>query len=252
MKKICFSLIILFVCHHSFAQSPDEWKEASAESQGYHKYRLEMSTPAYGLDKIQDLISKLKPDDNSDDMGGTVSLDQKTYLSLSLREKFTYHMIHPESYSQNCDAMPPIQNEQKKISAQLPDAFGENNWSEHQTKFFLANRDSVIALMKDCITKDKHVGLNFKHVIVDINAKEMIPFIVSAYNEQKKDHDLLTVLMLLMKDNEYDQFLTSSSYKKLYANTDYETSYKAYLNFNAANEALIIKRATDFYNGLPK
>jgi hypothetical protein len=50
-----------------------------------------------------------------------------------------------------------------------------------------------------------------------------------------------------MKDSEYDQFLLSVSYKKLYA--DPEASYKSFLTFNTANEALILKRATDFYNG---
>jgi len=252
MKKICCCLVMLAVYTCVMAQDEDEYKRPSEASLAYHEYRLTRTDPPYSLYKIRDLISKLKPADGSDDMGGTIALDQKIYLSLSLREKFTYHMIHPETYSQNCDAMPPIQDEEKKIFGQLPDVFGENSWSDKQNKFFLANRDSVIALMEDCATKQKHIGLHFKHVIVDINAREMIPFIIATYNVDKKDHDLLTVLMLLMKNNEYPEFLTSTSYKKLYANTDYETSYKAHLVFNIANEALIIKRATDFYNGLHK
>ncbi len=48
-----------------------------------------------------------------------------------------------------------------------------------------------------------------------------------------------------MKDNEYEPFLLSGSYKKLYAE---DTSYQNYLNYSKANEELIIKRATDFYN----
>jgi hypothetical protein len=56
---------------------------------------------------------------------------------------------------------------------------------------------------------------------------------------------MLTVLMNLMKDNEYEPFLLSGSYKKLYAE---ETSYQSYLTDSKANEDLIIKRATDFYN----
>jgi len=250
MKKLCLLLLVLTAYHYSRAQDDDSNKPSSEESEEYHSYRLEITEPPYGLDKVSALIAKIKrtEGDNGDD--GTEALDQKTYLSLSLREKFTYNMIHPESYSQNCDAMPAVQDEQKKIFGQLPDAFGEYSWSEHQSKFFLANKDSVMAWMRSIISKDNRVGLNFKQVMVDINAKEMIPFLINMYNAEKKDHDILTVLMLLMKDNEYDEFLVSLSYKKLYA--DKESSYKAYLNFNTANEELIIKRATNFYNELHK
>ncbi len=78
---------------------------------------------------------------------------------LSFREKFTYHMIHAESYSQNCDAMPPIQNEQKKIFAYLPDAFDEYDWSDRQTAFLQKNRDSIIALITESMTRSKRIGV---------------------------------------------------------------------------------------------
>lgn len=183
--------------------------------------------------------------------GEIVAPDQQTYFVLSLREKFTYHMIHPESYSQNCDGMPPVADEEKQIFGQLPEGYAENAWSERQKKFFLANRDSVIALMQYCINADKNIGLNFKHVIVDVHATQLIPLIIETYNITKKDHDLLTVLLLLMKDGEYRPFITSSSYKKLYATGD-DTYFSKHLTFNSENEALIIKRATDFYNSLSK
>jgi hypothetical protein len=56
-------------------------------------------------------------------------------------------------------------------------------------------------------------------------------------------------LMNLMKDGNYDPFLKSASYRKLYCEI---CNYNTYLNYNQANEDLIIKRATEFYNGLPK
>ncbi len=248
MKKTMLLLLFTTLAYGSVhAQDDDEYKEASKESQAYHKYRLVSTKPPFGLQKVNALCAQIKEVDGDDGLDGTAILDPKKYMALSFREKFTYHMVHPESYSQNCDAMPPIQDEQKKIFGQLPDAFSEKNWSDRQEKFFTDHRDSVIALMQYCITKDKRVGLNFKHAIVDINAKEMIPFLISMYNEQKKDHDILTVLMLLMKNNAYQPFMVSASNKKLYA--DQEASYKSYLNFNVENEALIIKRALDFYRG---
>jgi hypothetical protein len=76
--------------------------------------------------------------------------------------------------------------------------------------------------------------------------KKMIPFLIKTYNIDKKDHDILTVLMLLMKENQYKPFLASQSFRKLYGE---EASYQAHLELNKANEELILKRAMDFYNG---
>jgi hypothetical protein len=160
-------------------------------------------------------------------------------------------MIHGESFSQNCDVQMPVQDEHKKIFGFLPDLFGENNWSEKQRKFFITNRDSVMSLIKEQVSKDKRIGVNYKQVLVDINAVETIPFLISTYNISKKDHDILTVLILLMKNNDYQPFMESASNKKLFGSDGYAV-YDAFLNFNVPNEELIIKRATDFYNGQAK
>src|SRR5438105_9086188 len=131
MKKNLSLIIILLISFSLLAQDDTAWKEASKESQAYHAYRLKISEPSYNLVKIKSIVKKIKADENEDE-----KLNQNTYLGFSLSEKFTYHMIHGESYSQNCDAMSPVQDEQKKIFAQLPDAFDEWAWSERQTKFF--------------------------------------------------------------------------------------------------------------------
>lgn len=219
----------------------DEWKEASPESQAYHQYRIKTTTPPYALEKIKGMIAKLKATGDDE----TLKPDNKTYMALSFREKFTYHMIHAETYSQNCDAMPPIQDEQKKLFGYLPDAFDEYSWSERQSNFLKSNRDSVMALIKESVIRSKRIGVNYKLAIVEINAKEMIPFLIKTYKTDSKDHDILTVLMLLMKNNEYKPFMASASFKKLYGE---EASYQAYLDFNKANEELVLKRANDFFN----
>ena len=77
----------------------------------------------------------------------------------------------------------------------------------------------------------------------------MIPLLINIYNVTKKDLDILTLLMNLMKDNKYEPFLKSPSYKKLYSNGSIHTSF---LNYNKGNEDLVIKRATDFYNTTKK
>lgn len=236
------TLTLLFV--FSFlVSSAQRVSSANKESQSYHDLRVKPTVPPYGLAKIKALIQKIKSNEEEE----MEALDKNIYESLSLREKFTYNMIHAESFSQNCDAMPPIKDEQKKIFAYIADAFDEHNWSERQTKFLSGNRDSVIALMRESIARTKRVGVNFKQAIIEINAKEMIPDLIAVYNANKtiKDLDLLTVMLQLMKDNEYEPFLLSGSYKKMYAE---DASYQSFLNYNKANEDLIIKRATEFYN----
>lgn len=248
MKKTYAFVLLILVYSRCFAQPPDY----SPASEAYHKYRHYTTTPPYGLEKVRQLIkNKTVRRENPDyEDAGKDSLPERLYRSLSLQEKFTYNMTYGEYFSQNCDIDLPVKDEEKKIFANLPRLFSEEAWSERQDAFFNDNKDSVIALMTESITRARRIGLNYKHVIIDINAVSMIPFLIDTYNTGKKDHDILTVLMLLMKNNKYPPFVSSLSYAKLYAGKD--KYYDGALVFNSANEALIIQRATDFYNGLKK
>jgi hypothetical protein len=239
--------LIFLILTLSFSLHGQDYKGYLKEkaNQDYHKFRQHLSYPPYGLDKVNTLIRKQVIQDSEDNL----VLKEKTYSSLSFREKFTYNMLNAESYSQNCDAMPPIQDEQKKIFGYLPDAFDEYSWSDRQLDYFKNNHDSVVALMKQCIIKNNRVGVNFKHIISEINAKELIPLLVKTYSSSKKDNDILTLLMMLMNDNKYDPFLKSTACKKLYGD---QSNYEGFLVLNKANADLIIKRATDFYDGSKK
>jgi hypothetical protein len=237
-----YHLLLFALLYSCISSAQDEvWKEASPESQAYHQYRIKETTPPYGLSKVKALVTQIRSTDDED-----LKLNNKEYEALTLREKFTYHMIHAESFSQNCDAMPPIQDEQKKIFGYLPDAFDEYSWSDRQVNFLKKNKDSVLTLIKESVSRSKRIGSNYKQAIVEMNAREMIPFLVNTYNADKKDHDILTVFMLLMKNNNYKPFMVSASFKKLYGE---EAGYQAYLDFNKANEELIIKRVSEFYSG---
>ncbi|MDQ0109649.1 hypothetical protein SAMN05660909_04601 [Chitinophaga terrae (ex Kim and Jung 2007)] len=222
-----------------FVNAQDEYPKPSKESLDYNVYRTKVSVPPYGLAKVKAMIAKLTPNDEEIE-----KLPDNLYNSLSLREKFTYNMIHGEIYSQNCDPMPPVEDEHKKIFAQLPGAFDEYSWSDKQTQFFDNNRDSVIALIKESVTRSKRVGVNYKEAIVSMNAVEIIPFLEEVYLRDKKDHDILTVFLLLMKANKYQPFLASSSFKKLYGD---DANYGTHIVYNSANEQLILQRVNDFY-----
>ena len=208
----------------------------------------DQTVPPYGLMKVTALVKKIRSLDSENGDDYTEVLDEKLYASLSLPEKFTYHMIHPESYSQNCDILPMRENEEQRIFGHWGNIFGEHNWSEQQLKFFKDNRDTVMQLMKPLIEKNNSVGDNFKEAIIEMNATRLIPCLIDCYKKEKKDHYILTLLMLLMKNNQYAEFINSTSYKKLYGQEEGE--YAAYLVYNKANEDLIIQRATNFYNGL--
>lgn len=236
------SLVVLLFPFMTYAQDELPWKEASPSSQAYHKYRQKNTVPPYGLARVKTLIAAIKPAEDE-----TWKLSNKTYMALSLREKFTYHMIHAEVSSQNCDVSPPILDEDKKIFGNLPDAFDEAAWSERQDNFLLSHRDSVMALISASVKRTNRVGLNYKAAIVAVNGKEMIPFLIETYKLERKDYDLLTVLMLLMKKGEYKPFMTSASFVKLYGS---KSNYLSFIDFNKANEELIINRAMAFYNGL--
>lgn len=238
MKR--YLLYALLLCPFALtAQEEGAWKEPGKESQAYHEYRIKTTVPPYGLAKVKGLIAKINQGDDEQ-----LSLGSKAYLALPLREKFTYNMIHAEAYSQNCDAMPPIEEEHLKVFGYLPDAFDEYSWSDRQVDFLTANRDSVFALIKESVNRSKRIGVNYKLAIVRLNGKEMIPFLISTYKQDHKDHDILTVLLLLMEKNKYQPFVSSVTYTKLYGST---SNYQAFIQYNKANEELILKRATDFY-----
>ncbi len=157
-------------------------------------------------------------------------------------------MIHRESFSQICTLS--LDDGRKKIFAELPRLPDDLYWSGRQLKFFTDNKDSATTLMENCILKDGWVGLNFKTIIVNINAKLLTSLIINIYKSDKEDHDLLTVLMLLMKENKYSEFTTSPIYKDLYEREN--SSYKSFVDLNDENEDFIIKCATNFCNTLSK
>ncbi len=240
-------LIILSVCAITVvnAQEEDVYKEASKESQAYHEYRVHSSVPIYPSAKVKEAIKKYVKTDGDDNR----VMREAAYKALSVKDKFIYAMTYPEAYSQICDANPPIQDEHKKIFGQLPEAYEDYELSERQQEFLKTNETAVAGFLKECINKKKRIGLNYKKAIIQMNGVSMVPFLIEFYNKEKKDHDILTVLMLLMKNNNYGEFLQSSGYKKLYGE---EANYLAHLTLNKANVDLILKRATDFFNGYKK
>jgi hypothetical protein len=135
----------------------------------------DITVPPYGTAKVKALIEKIKTE-NPRSTDETRELDPTQYASLSLPEKFTYNLIHPEIYSQGCSALPMREHEDKRIFGHLPGAFGEYGWSQRQLHFFKDNRDTVAQLMKPLIEKSNNIGSNIKEAIVETYATDLIPY----------------------------------------------------------------------------
>lgn len=241
---ILIILAFFFTINLSFGQD-EQYYEPTQADWDFYQTRVRTTIPPYGLEKVQRLMKTIKEKYSDEDDDGLHALTDEQFKSLSFREKFTYSMINPEVYSQNCDVYIPIPNANKKVFGYIVNWSGDSYWSERQENYFLNNRDSVMSLIKESTLRSKKMGANYKEALVGINGWEMIPFIIDYYTANPNDKDALTVLFLLMKKGEYVEFLKSSSYRKLYGPDVYYNN--SMIDFNEANEKLIFERAMGYY-----
>ncbi|MBC8065025.1 MAG: hypothetical protein H7Y17_09360 [Chlorobia bacterium] len=239
MRKLLTLCLIAVAVPSLFAQE-DMSAQPSKASQKYAEFRHQDVEPTYGLAKVKAMVKRLKEDKDMNRY-----LPDKDYAALSFEEKFTFAMIHGEDFSQNCDAMPAIMDEHKKIFSFFPSAFDDEvAWSQRQRDFLKGNRAKVIALIKDTILTKKRVGSNLKSAILELNAVETIPVLVTTYNRDRKDHDILTLMMVLMKENKFPAFLKSSTYRRLYGDED---NYMSFVMATPAIQRETINWATSLY-----
>lgn len=246
MKYLLTSLFLFFLfidIHNGYAQESD-FKPPTEADIAYQKLRTRRTIPPYGLEKINRLIKTIEEKYLEDGDASISALTASMYNGLTLREKFTYVMVNPEMYSQNCAIFIPLPEENKKIFAHLMSWVDEATWSDRQIKFLKENRDSIMSIIKESTLRSRYMGINYKEAIELINGWEFIPFLIEYYKSNPTDKDALTLLLLLMKRGEYKEFLESSSYKKLYG-SDY--NYEKWINYNTANEQLILDRANGYY-----
>jgi hypothetical protein len=241
MSKFLPILLVTMIAPTLFAQEVHQ----SATSRKYHEYRIAISEPSYHLEKIRAIAKRIKSDKEDN-----YRLSDKTYNALTFEEKFTYNMIHGEDSSQNCDGTMATVKEETKIFGYFPDAFseGEITWSDRQRAYLKENRTKVISLLRATIKLRQRVGVNLKNAIFEIDGKELIPDLIAVYKIKKKDHDILSLMMLMMKEGKFPEFENSASYSKLYGE---HSNYKGFLEANTANQNLIIERAMAFF-GLSK
>lgn len=236
----------------AIAQDDNEIKIPSEASKTYHEYKLYNNT-CYTSSKISKWIKSAGKnfieDLNDEFAEDSRGISPAKFKTLTAQELLIYCTIYPESYSQNCDAYPLIQDEEKKILAYLADNFNEYSLSQRQKKALKNKKTAVVKLIIDCASKNNRLGNVYKELLLDMNATKSIPEIIKIYKaSQKKDADILTLLMLFMEEGKYKSFLKSGLYKKLY--DEDVSSYDSFIDFNKANEALILKMAKAYHASL--
>ena len=242
MKKATALLLAPLVVNLAAAQMFGE-KGVGPASKRYHAYRFETTEPPFGLSKVKALIKGIKPVKGDEDSMGDVRATA-AWGRMTTEERFTYCMLHGEDPSQNCSAMPWIVDEEHKVFAYPAGFFGDEVWSDRQMAFLRGHRSDVVRLLRETIRARGRVGSNLKDTITYLNTNELIPDLIWAYQRDRKDQDILSVLMLLMREGKYAPFLASSTYKKLYGEGASEGSYLA---ATEANQKLMFERATAFY-----
>ncbi|WP_128331332.1 hypothetical protein [Apibacter sp. HY039] len=248
MKKTILLFCILWAVNFASAQEDINITK-------YQDSRLKEAVPSYALSKVEKLISKLKQSSeslNQDTKNDISKLSDKDFEKLSVKEKFTYTMLYPESVSKNNLNIPAISDEENKIFGYLPDFKSNKKWSDRQISFLTSNKKEVIALIKESCLKDKFIGLNYKKALVKVKAIEAIPFLIDFYKyKDSKDKDILTALSLIVKDGRYFHYIRANIYKDLYGNDDKPVE-ESYIDDTASNEEYILKTASNFYIQYPK
>lgn len=242
MKKALAFLLVPLWANLAAAQSISE-TDVSPATKRYRAYRLETTEPPYGLKKVKALVKGIKPVKGGEDDMGDVRATA-AWQRMTTEERFTYCMLHGEDPSQNCNAMPWLVDEEHKVSAYPAGFFGDEVWSKRQLAFLRSHRSDVVRLLRGTIRARGRVGANLKDTITYLNTNELIPDLIWAYRRDRKDQDILTVLMLLMREGKYAPFLSSTTYKKLYGENANAESFVA---ASEANQKLMFERAMGFY-----
>jgi hypothetical protein len=238
MQKGVLGILCVIVASSAMAQGFAQMDDK--KSWAYHAYREEMTEPQYGLAKIKALIKKVRAQGDF-----KYAAPKKDFDALTFEEKFTYTMLHGELWMQICAGSFPVKGEEQTIFSQIPNRFPNDElWSDGQRAFLKKNRDKVVPLIRTTMMKKTRAGLNVKQAILETNATELIPELIQIYKHSNKDHDILTVLMNLMKEAKYKPFISSDLYQSLYGKK--ESHYEG-VKISQARVQFVLGSAQSFY-----
>lgn len=219
-------------------------RRPSAATEAYFLYKTRPAEPRYGLAKVKTLIARYKsePDFPAEVPPGELH-------KLTPDEMFTYCMVNPEDWSQNCSGPYREPGEEHMIrgsTTPLLTQFGEFVFFSWRQRYFLKqNRARVVALLQDTVREQRHAGPNILATIRLLNATELIPDLVDAFRSDARDMDVLSELAELMDVARYKPFAVTHIAKVFYgpmSNRRYDVPA------SKENIDTILRLATDFYN----
>lgn len=217
---------------------------ASAQSNSYQKWLEQKAVSPFKTPKVAKIIRDFGKSQNEENQ----EISEEQFNKFTFEEKFNYTLWHPENYEQNCDPNGAAIYKLTKIYGYISDCFQEMGFSEKQINFLKENKVKVFDVIKKDAATSGRIWCNYKWAIVYLEAYDQIPFIIDVYkNGGRKDNDLLALLCYLMNSAEYQPFLKSPMYKKLYMGEMTGT-----IENNKANQDLIIARAMAFYKSKQK
>lgn len=245
MKKVSLLVLVTLAAASALAQDVKP-SDVSPAARRYHDFRQAATEPSFGLTRVKALIKAIKPSLKPGEDQDSQTLATPAWNRLTDAEKFTYCMLHGEVSSQNCDMMPWVMDEDKKVFSNPPPFnAGEQDWSDRQRAFLTKQRPEVVRFLRSTIREKGRVGVNLKAAIKELDAYELIPDLVKVYERDHRDQDILTVLALLMKDGKDKPFLDSITYRKLYGP---DANYQSFVLANEANQKLMVVRAMAYYH----
>lgn len=161
---------------------------------------------------------------NHDFIIGNIKISDADFQSLTPLEKFVYAHQYPEFYTQLCGLYDMAKaKDMSMIYANIPFLFDGERMSERQEKSLHDNRDSTMLYLDKCIDFRSHIPLGYKQTIIEINAWEFIPSILSLEEKMNKgdvgtieDPYIHSVLMKLMVNGGFADFKRTDIYKTLY------------------------------------
>lgn len=253
MERFAMAFIILLLLSASPACTNNSFKAEKPGLEDSFMYRqaadslklaLTSAINCFQSAKLEEMLRKNAG--NKKESSGMLS--DKDLAALDVAGLIVFAHQHPERYLQSCSIYSKELTYNTKIHSALPRKGEGFYMSERQFKALEANRDSVLLLFNRCFEHASALPDDYKYTICDLSGYECIPSLKQMIGRQEtKDTYILTVFMLLMKNDNYAPFLASDLYKKLYNEDQEDHQYDMTVPVSKKNYDEIMSFAGAYY-----
>lgn len=202
------------------------------------------------VDKHLDFLQKKSKDKEELFYISTPPLPDSVFSKMVPVEYFVYAHSYPESYMQTCSFSGYDKDEKQKLFAHIPLRIDGACMSHRQAVSLEKHRDSTLTYLTRCITNTGDVPLAYKRTILDLNAFELIPLMLTIEKAHPaKDTYLYSLLMELMIKGKFANFMQSSLYSELHGEGK---PYRTSIATTKEKRQLIVSMAADYFKSTGK